>query len=192
MRRSPTGDWYLPGGALAFVAVLFALAVACEAFGGVTYVDPAGWSIEAAAQVHYSSIEKFQKIEAFAPRDQFKLIREMADRPADYIECRVTVPEGESIWIGPLDSFVAVLRGDTRIRALRAISTDGMDQTRLYDSSVREFSIGGSTKIARSRGDERFVVFLHFPADSVTMDALAQLEFHSREEVVERCYGPLR
>lgn len=191
MRRNPSGDWDLPGGAFVFLIVVTALSFAANAFGGVTYVDPAGWSMEIVAQVHYSSFAKFEGIAQLMPKTECKLIREMSEHQADYIECRVDIPTDETLWIGPFDTFVAVLEDSARVDAVRVVATEGMDQRRLFDSSDHEFQIGGTTKIARARSDGRRVLFLHFPPNTVRPERIACLEFHSREEVIEQCVGRL-
>jgi len=185
MNRNPSGDWSLPGGALAFVLVLLALSIAADALGGVTYVDPAGWTLVVDHVKTEAELQDFRDSDAtyrrLVPRmlRKFNLAREIATTEGTYVECWIDVPDGvEPPSFTPADGWVATNGDSTTVNAIRMLFTESARHNMfVYDTSERYVSLArGSLKLSRD-DEQRVFAILHFPKNLTDERRLTELVF---------------
>jgi len=184
MRRGPSGDWNLPGGALAFVLVLLALSIAADALGQVTYVDPAGWRLTLEHERTEAELQDFRDRDERYQANvhwklwEFNLAREIATTPGTYIEGWIVVPDGVSgPSFSPVGRWLAVNRGGTSVPALRMLFTESGRHNRfVYDTSKVTVTVGGKAKLSQD-DDGRYFVILHFPEGTTGLGGMAALVY---------------
>lgn len=183
MKRSPSGDWVLPGGACVFLMVLLALSIAADALGGVAYVDPAGWKLEIVRERYEAELQDFRERDeiycklVFWQLREFNLAREMANTEGTYLEGWISVPpDAEAPSFSPMDRLSVIHEDGTRVEAIRLLFTESARRNKyVYDTSRYRISLDGPLAISQDE-DDRYFVVLHFPLGSTSLDRISDVK----------------